>query len=173
MATQNIPSKINNYNVYNEGELLIGMGSEVSLPDVEHITDTLSGAGIMGEIDDPAVGQISAMSMEIPFRLLDQEAFKMMDLRKANQLTLRGAQQTLDSNGNTLVRPMRVVVAGKSTKLALGTAKRAGAMDSSVTLSVTYLLIEVDGVTMLELDKLNQVLKVNGVDLLAEIKEMC
>ena len=46
-------------------------------------------------------------------------------------------------------------------------------MDSSVSLSVTYLLIEVDGETLLELDKLNQVYKQFGQDMLAEVKEMC
>ena len=39
--------------------------------------------------------------------------------------------------------------------------------------SVLYILIELDGKTVLELDKLNEVYKVNGVDVLAKIKEMC
>lgn len=171
--TGNIPTKITDYNIYNEAERLIGTGPELSLPEMEAISETVSGAGISGEIDDPAIGQISAMSMDIPFRLLDSEAAAMMDMRQSVKLTIRGAQQTLDTEGNTLFRSMRVVVKGKSTKLALGTVKRAGTMDSAVTLSVTYLLIEVDGAPLLELDKLNQVFKVNGVDLLATVKEMC
>lgn len=170
---KNLPSKINDYNVYNEAEKLIGMGPELSLPELEALTETLSGAGISGEIDDPAIGQFSAMSMDITFRLLDREAASMLDMRKAVKLTVRGAQQTLDTEGNTLFRSMRVVVRGKATKIALGTLKRAGTMDSSVSLSVTYLLIEVDGETLLELDKLNQVYKQFGQDMLAEVKEMC
>ena len=143
------------------------------LPELEALTETLSGAGISGEIDDPAIGQFSAMSMDITFRLLDREAASMLDMRKAVKLTVRGAQQTLDTEGNTLFRSMRVVVRGKATKISLGTVKRAGTMDSSVSLSVTYLLIEVDGETLLELDKLNQVYKQFGQDMLAEVKEMC
>ena len=46
-------------------------------------------------------------------------------------------------------------------------------MDTSVSLTVLYILIEVDGETVIELDKLNEVFKVNGIDMLAEIKEMC
>lgn len=171
--TKNLPSKINDYNVYNESEKLIGMGAELSLPELEALTETISGAGISGEIDDPTIGQFSAISMDVPFRLLDREAASMMDMRKATKLTLRGAQQTLDTEGNTVFRSMRVVVKGKSTKIALGTVKRGGTMDSSVSLSVTYLLIEVDGETLLELDKLNQVFKQFGQDMLAEVKEMC
>ena len=40
-------------------------------------------------------------------------------------------------------------------------------------LTTLYILIEVDGKTVVELDKLNEVYKVNGVDVLAKIKEMC
>lgn len=42
-----------------------------------------------------------------------------------------------------------------------------------ITLTTLYILIEVDGKTVVELDKLNEVYKVNGVDVLAKIKEMC
>lgn len=46
-------------------------------------------------------------------------------------------------------------------------------MDTKITLTTLYILIEVDGKTVVELDKLNEVYKVNGVDVLAKIKEMC
>ena len=46
-------------------------------------------------------------------------------------------------------------------------------MEAKVTLELTYLLVENDGSPLLEVDKLNGGYKVNGVDLLAEYKEMC
>ena len=46
-------------------------------------------------------------------------------------------------------------------------------MDSGVTLNILYILIEVNGESVVELDKMNPTYKVNGVDLLAEYKEMC
>lgn len=45
-------------------------------------------------------------------------------------------------------------------------------MESSVTLNVSYILIEVDGTTLVELDKINPTFKVNGVDLLQKVREM-
>ena len=62
---------------------------------------------------------------------------------------------------------------GRSKKLAAGKFKNGNPMDTSVSLTVLYILIEVDGETVIELDKLNEVFKVNGIDMLAEIKEMC
>ena len=46
----------------------------------------MSGAGILGEIDDPTMGYFSNQELEIPFRLLDKEAADMMDMTKAVQL---------------------------------------------------------------------------------------
>lgn len=48
-----IPTKINRYNVYNKGNRLLGVGEEMTLPDFEPSSETVTGAGILGEIDDP------------------------------------------------------------------------------------------------------------------------
>ena len=168
MSVPNIPSKINSYNVYNDAERLIGVGDEVTLPDFEALAETISGAGILGELDDPTVGHFSNMEMEIPFRVLDREATDT----KAVRLTLRAAQQALTVEGDTEFRSMRVVVRGKSATLAMGSVQNANPMESSVTLNVSYILIEVDGTTLVELDKINPTFKVNGVDLLQKVREM-
>lgn len=169
----NIPTKINSFNVYNAAEKLIGIGDEVSLPDFESMSETLSGAGILGEIDDPTVGHFSNMEIEIPFRVLDEESSNMLDMTKAVQLTLRGAQQTTSNVGDIVFRNMRVVVRGRATKLSPGKTKAGSPMDTSVTLTLMYILIEVAGKPLVELDKLNQVFKVGGKDILAEVREMC
>ena len=41
------------------------------------------------QFDDPTVGYFSNMELEIPFRVLDQEAVDMLDQTKAVQLELR------------------------------------------------------------------------------------
>ena len=45
-------------------------------------------------------------------------------------------------------------------------------MDASITIELTYILIEVDGSVMLEIDKLNGVYKTNDTDMLAEVRGM-
>ena len=154
---KNIPTKVNNYNVYNEGEKLLGVGDELTLPDFEATSETVSGAGILGEIDDPTIGHFG----------------NMMDQTRAVQLTIRGAAQEIDSAGNIVPKSIRVVVRGRAAKLTGGKLKRASTMDSGVTLNILYILIEVNGESVVELDKMNPTYKVNGVDLLAEYKEMC
>lgn len=168
-----IPTKINRYNVYKEGNRLLGMGDEMALPDFEASSETVSGAGILGEIDDPTVGHFSNQEIEIPFRVIDQEAVDMLDMTKSVTLTIRGAQQTTNSEGDIEFRPMRVVVRGRSKKFSPGKVKAGSTMETKVTLTVLYILIELEGKPILELDKLNEVYKINGIDVLAKVREMC
>lgn len=169
-----IPSKIHSYNVYddNHSGRLYGTGEECTLPDFEALSETLSGAGILGELDDPAPGHFGNMQMEIPFRLLDGEAVDLMDPTAAARLTLRGAQQVLTAEGDTEFRSMRVVVRGKCATLKTGTVKAAAAMGSGVTLNLSYIKIEVSDKELVELDKLNSVFKLHGKDVLQKVREM-
>lgn len=168
-----IPTKINRYNVYNSGNRLLGMGDELTLPDFEASTETVSGAGILGEIDDPTPGYFTNQEIEIPFRILDKEATDMLDITKAVQLEIRGAEQTTKSEGDIEFRGVRVVVRGRSNKFTPGKMKAGNPMDTSITLSILYILIELEGEPVLELDKMNEVFKINGNDILAKVKELC
>ena len=51
MSIANIPEIINDFNVYKGGSKLIGVSDEVTLPDFEAMTETISGAGIAGEYE--------------------------------------------------------------------------------------------------------------------------
>lgn len=168
-----IPTKINRYNVYSTGNRLLGVGDEMTLPDFEPSSDTVTGAGILGEIDDPTIGYFANQEIEVPFRVLDREAVDMMDMTRAVPLEIRGAQQTTNSEGDIEFRSMRVVVRGRSGKLSMGKVKAGSTMDTKITLTVLYILIELEGKPVLELDKMNEVYKVNGKDVLAKVKEMC
>ena len=168
-----IPTKINKYNLYNDTERLLGTGDEVTLPDFEAMSDTISGAGILGEIEDPTVGYFGNQEIEIPFRVVDKEAVDMMDMTKAVRLTLRGAQQTTNNDGDIEFRSMRVVVRGRDKKFSPGKVKNGSTMDTKITLTVIYIMIEVEGEQLVELDKLNEVFKIRGVDIIKKIKEMC
>ena len=47
-----IPEVLNHYNVYNDrAKKLIGISGEIELPELEALTDTIEGAGVLGEID--------------------------------------------------------------------------------------------------------------------------
>lgn len=173
MAIAGIPEVIHDFNLYLSGNKLAGVTGEVSLPELEAVTETISGAGILGEIESAIPGRYGSIEQEVPFRCINEDLFKMIDPTTAVELTLRGAiQQTIKATGATDYVGMRVVFRGRSKKIAIGTVKQGGPMDSSVTLELTYLLVEMDGKTKIELDKINGIFKVNGVDLLSKVHKL-
>lgn len=169
-----IPGIINNFNLYYKGTALVGLTGEITLPDFEGMTETLSGPGILGELEEVIIGAFGSMELEVPFRILDEDAFKIMSPMETLDLTLRASEQyTVKSTGNLDYKGMRVVVRGRQKKMTAGTVKQGGAMDSSVTVEVAYIMIELDGQKRIELDKLNNVYKVNDKDLLAKVRSQC
>ena len=173
MAIAGIPEAIHDFNMYNTGNKLLGLTGEVAMPDFEAMTNTVSGAGILGEYETPIPGHFGSQVLEIPFRCINEDYFKMIDQSQAMELTLRGAiQHNLPTTQATDFVGMRVVVRGKPKTIKIGTVKQRGKMDSSISVELTYIYIEMDGKARIELDKINPTWKINGVDQLAKVKQL-
>ncbi len=65
-----------------------------------------------------------------------------------------------------------MVEIGRVKKFNPGKVEKCEAMEATVTLELTYLMIEVDGQQLLEVDKLNGIYKVNGTDMLAGVNSL-
>lgn len=168
-----IPSKINMFNIYRDGSTLAGVSGEVTIPDFEAISETISGPGILGEVDDPTIGHFGSQEMEIPFRTFVEDEFSMMSPGTDVNLTLRGSIQVTTRGGSVDYVGMRVVVRGKCKALTGGTVKQGAAMNSSIRLELTYIRIDIDSSPMVELDKLNCIYKINGEDILSKARSLC
>lgn len=173
-SVANIPEIINNFNAYNNGNVLIGVTGSVALPSFDAIMETISGAGILGEYETAVVGQYGSMKQEVPFRVLDSDCFTIMDPTELVDLTFRAsAQSTVKSTGALSYKGMRVVERGRLSGFNPGTLEQGKQMGASVTLEVLYILVEIDGVKKLEYDKLNSVFVVDGKDLLEKVRGYC
>lgn len=170
-----IPEVLNDFNVYDtDTNVLVGLSDSVTLAALQLTTTTISGAGIGGEYAAPVVGHWGSVQQEIPFRALYKDILKYMDHTKAASLTLRGALQVTDKeSGVTNMVQIRYTVRGKTTEVNPGSAKPGEAMGASIKLEVLYMLLEVDGVKLIEADKLNNVFSVNGSDLMDKVRRMC
>lgn len=167
-------TKINLYNCYQDGRKMVGLTDEVTLPDFDALTETLSGAGILGEIDEPTLGHFGASEIEITFLMVDNQMFGMMDMSNSINLTLRISNQAIEqANFKTDFMPSRIVIKGKKKGFTMGSAKQGSAMKPSVKVEILYILIEVNGKKKFELDKLNAVYKVNDKDLLQKARSQC
>lgn len=174
MADLIIPELLNHYNVYNEANKLVGVSGDVELPDFESITETIEGAGVLGEIEAAATGQFSSMTIKIPFSVLYEDMFTLVNSASGANITLRGSAQFMDpTTGITDHYPVKVVVRGKCKKYSLGKMTKGKKMDPSVELEILYIKIDVNSKSVVELDKPNFKYAVNGVDLLEKIRSQC
>lgn len=169
------PEVINNFRVYNDANRVMGTTGEINLAEFQAMTATVSGAGILGEYETAVIGMFQNMSQEVPFRMIDKDFFGMLNTGEQSKIVIRSSvQQRNRETGKTLsTAGMRIVFGGHPTAAKFGTVKIGDLMNAGITLALTYVLIELGGKTMLELDKLNSVYKVNGVDLLKDIMKQC
>ena len=166
-----LPEVLNGFNLYNETEKLIGVTGEIELPELEMITDTLSGAGVLGEIEDPVTGQFSSAVMKFTWACLHRDYFKLVNTTEPCQLTLRASMQCMDTTtGYTDYYPLKIVVRGKAKNINLGTVDKGKKMECETEIEIMYIKITIDKETLLELDKLNFKYVLNGVDMLEKIR---
>lgn len=170
----NIPEVINNFNVYKHGNRLIGVTAEMTLAEIASMTDTISGAGLLGEYETVIMGHFSSIKQEIPFRILEEDIFSLANPMEVQELTIRGTvQESEQGTAKIITKGMRIVLRGRPTTFNPGTIKIGGQAGASVTLELLYMLIEIGGENKFELDKLNEVFKVDGEDIMAKIKQYC
>lgn len=167
-----VPEKINEYNAYLDGEKMIGVVPDIDLAEIGMKASEVEGAGMLGVLDSPTIGQFESIEQEIKFNVLYSSAINMLSPLEAVNLTFRAAQQVYDKTGGYAFKGLRIVQQGRVKKFKPGKLKRAEGMAATVTLELTYYLIEVDGEIMLEIDKLNPKYIVCGKDMLAGISAL-
>jgi P2 family phage contractile tail tube protein len=169
MAKKQIPQLLSNFMAYRNGTDYLGV-VDVDLPDLEMMSETVSGAGIAGEIDSPIIGQFASMTATLNWRVLDKANFKLAR-QEVQHIDFYGSIQTFDNTSGTYKQvPIKVTLRGLPKNTPLGSLKAGGTMDNSNELEVVYIKILYDGKAVVEIDKLNFVCVIDGVDYAADIR---
>ena len=164
-----IQERLTNFRVYLDGTDLLGV-ADVTLPDIEALSDTVKGAGIAGEVDSPILGHYGSISMSLNWRTLTENTMKLAK-PKAHHLELRGSVQVYDASaGAYSVVGQKIVVKAVPKKIGLGKMDVAAAQDSSSEFECNYIKIILNGVDKLEIDKYNFICVIDGEDFLAETR---
>ena len=145
--------------------------TSIKRPSIEVMTDTVKGAGIAGEIDLPTIGQLSAMEYEISFKRTNEKAVALFG-QKTQHLETRWVTDVLDTaSGKVTTCANKEIVKGIPKKLDLGNIETNSNNEATVAFEVTYYKFIQDGKGLIEIDKLNNVFIVNGVDYAKELRE--
>ena len=161
--------KLINFRVYNDNQELLGL-VDAELPTLEALSETIKGAGIAGEVDSPTLGHFGAMTLKLNWRVTELGALKLA-APKAHAIELRGSIQRWNGSlGTYETLALKVVTRCVPKSGPLGKLTPAAAQEPSAEFSVRYLKVFLAGRAYLEIDPLNFICVIDGVDYLAGVR---
>ena len=111
------------------------------------------------------------MTLTLNFRSVTTDAIKLLEPRN-HQIDLRASQQLWNSAAGKFEQTkVKHILMVTPTKFAPGKLAPASPAEASGEYAVTYFATYIDGVKKLEIDILNFIFFVNGVDYLEDVRK--
>lgn len=160
-----LPRKLKNYNVFHDGVVYVGQAEEITLPKLTRKLEEYRAGGMNGPVEIDLGAE--KMELEATYGGLMREVFKAWAITSVDGVMVRfaGAYQR-DDTGE--VDAVEIVVRGRHTELDLGSAKAGDNSQFKVKSSLSYYKLTVNGEVWFEIDHVNYIETVFGVDRLAE-----
>lgn len=164
-----IPAVLTNARVYKDGQAQLGVAT-AELPDLEYMTESMSGLGIAGEVDMPVQGHFKSMTLKLKWNTTTADAIKLLEM-ESHHLDIRGNIQKHDAGtGKFVDEAIKVLVRATPKKVGVGKFEPGKKMDPETELEITYFKLWQGGKELVELDKLNFIFRVLGVDKMSQIR---
>jgi len=160
-----LPRKLKNFNLFGDGHNFMGQCNEVVLPKLTRKMEEHRGGGMNGPVDVD-LGQ-EKLEMEHTYGGLMREIYEQYGATRADGVMLRfaGAYQRDDTD---VVDAVEVIVRGRHSEIDPGTAKAGDDTEFKVTSTLSYYKLVINNEVVIEIDLLNFIEKVGGVDRLAD-----
>ena len=164
-----IPEKVLNFNVYADGGRLMGI-ADGNFPPLEMMTAEIKGAGIAGTIDAPGLGQFGSLVITLNWRLTTRDYWEL-GAPGGHILDMYAAGQQIDAGtGDLIATRIHVFAKAFTKKMDPGKMDVVATQDASTEHEVYYMKADIDGLEVLEIDKMNYMYRVNGVDFLEDVR---
>jgi uncharacterized protein len=158
-----IPNQVNNYSIWLGGNRFIGM-ADVTLPNLTNMTDELKGAGLGGTTNMPVAAHYEDWAATFNFHTITKEGCELMR-QDGLKVEARAGMQYMDTGQHKLsIGAWRFVMAILPRGYDLGKLEVGTKENVSVEVGVTYIKALLDGAEVFELDKINLIARVLGVD---------
>ena len=158
-----------NFAVYENGSEYVGMAT-ATLPDLTSLVQSISGAGIAGNVEAVIPGHFDAMTLTLNFRTLTEHTIRLSEPRR-HTIDLRVAQQSEDTvAGIVNVQSVKHIFVVVPKRDAGGSVAPASPTNGSGEYAVRYWATYIDGKKVREIDQFNNICFINGVDYLADVR---
>lgn len=150
--------------VFVGGTSLAGRVAKFDHPDLEWTTESANLAGVLGSTTIHL--DLKELKAKLTLKDINATLMGMFEREKNTPIVLRAAARSL----NDSVDPLKITLIPKITKLASGTWEPGKAGEQSYEFDLDYYKYEDNGVTRFEVDKMNNILIVDGVDIWADMR---
>lgn len=173
--SKKIATKTIQYSVYdktNGGSKYVGDTATYTRPDIEMQTDGFTGAGIMGEIDFPTLGQLAAMEGELGFNKTNEQMVNLF-APGSHTIEVRWVTNVINSaTGAVEVQGNKEIITFLPKSISLGDIEPNETNESSMTYEILAYQYLINGKSVMKIDKLNNVFIIGGKDYSAKIRDL-
>ena len=162
-----LPSHLINFVLYANDTDFKGVVNEVTLPELGRQTEAHRGGGMVGPMDFDFGGEAMEASVKVAgFR---PELLSTLGARSHDAANLRfmGALSNNESEG---VQSCEAVMRGRLKKYSPGSSKPGEPTEQEFSYGLSYYKLVIGGRTVVEIDQVNGVYIIDGVDREAEVR---
>ncbi len=165
-----MPRKLKNLNLFNDANSYLGVVKSVTLPPLGRKMEGYRGGGMNGPVKADLGFSDDGIQFEWKTGGLDLIALKQFGAVNASGVALRftGSFQQDDT---AEVSAVEVVMRGRHETIEMGDAQPGEDTEHSITTTCTYYKLIVDNEEIIEIDLLNFIENVNGVDMLEKQRQ--
>ena len=153
--------------VYADGEL-VAKDTGFTLPGISFLTADVQA---MGNLTVPLIGLLENMELAITKIGIDKGLGRMNRLQKQN-FEFRWVQNVVKSDGSSSVEGCKAFVRTMPSSVPEIGIEVGSAPEQENTYNVTRMQIYANGVEILLVDRLSQILRINGKDYMKEINNL-
>ncbi len=162
-------NRLTNCNVYMNGASMLGRCEEAKVPGIKHIMSEHKALGMVAKVD--LWSGIDKLEADFKWASFYPDVMATIaNPFKSVALQVRGSVQTWDDTGLVSESAMVVHLRGSFKEHAFGDYKMLSPAEFPSKFNATYVKCTSNGSDLYELDSLSNILKVNGVDLLANYR---
>ena len=160
-----LPKKLKYLNLFNDGNSYLGTVSALTLPKLTRKLENYRGGGMTGSASIDFGLDDDALTFEWTVGGLDELVLKQWGAVDAVPLRFAGSFQRDDTGDTSAVE---VTMRGRHKEMDFGEYKQGEDTETKIITQCTYFKLTIDGKDVIEVDTVNMVEIVGGVDRVAE-----
>ena len=164
-----LPKKVKNFNTFLDGESYAGRATEIALPKLARKMEEFDAGGMLGPVDID-MGQ-EKLESEITLAEFSRKVLETYGVGSADGVQMRFRGAAVNDGTTSETDAIEITMRGRFKEIDMGSVKRGENTEMKLNASLTYYKYTLNGEDIIEIDMVNMICIVNGVDRLEEQRE--